>query len=781
MASYDHLPLTRLKGEFERRRHGFGSAPERNHQAHGARIQEEISKTIASFSELPAVEGIDPSLILKVTVESPIDEDEWRKLQMTVLSVDGDQSVVLFANDKSLQEFKRKVTSYQGEIPKDQAGPQYAGLVAAVDSVSLIQPVDRIGRVLNARGYTTPEAFDANDTYTLDFELHRPANQLDIDLSLFRLEKTLTLSGGIVLSSYSGSHMLIMRATGNGNAVRAALALPEVSVVDIPPQPDLAQADLLTIDAGDLPEVTDPPDGAVVIGIIDTGVNFGHPLLAKTEAGAITAVPAWGTSDTFGHGTSVASIAAFGDIAARVAAKNFNAQFRLASARVTSDIGKFPTDISLPDLMQRSIRTLHADHQCRIFNISLGDSRGTYAGGKPDPWTATLDYLARELDVLIIVSSGNRDDLAGAFGDGVVAAYPQFFSNAASRINEPATGANIVAVGAIAHSNGLEHEDEEYAGVRPIAMRDEPSPFTRIGPGIGGMIKPEFVDIGGNAVWDGPSGKLLGGNSKASAGIWTFYHAPIGNSLFTSRSGTSFAAPNLAYKAALLLSRFPDASANLLRALLSISSRIPNASRDRLHALADTEIPMVCGHGLVNAEHAANSDDGRVVFYAEDELPLGQFAIFEVPIPKEFQTLKGDREIRVSLAFDPPVRHTRAAYLGVTMAWRLLRGSSHADVLDRFRKWKKDEGKPPEFAGKNVCWSDIKSTMREYGTLQTGTFLAKRDLSEYGDKYYVAVWALRRWAPDDVRSQKYALCVQLRHQNMTTLYQTLTTPIIVQV
>jgi hypothetical protein len=190
---------------------------------------------------------------------------------------------------------------------------------------------------------------------------------------------------------------------------------------------------------------------------------------------------------------------------------------------------------------------------------------------------------------------------------------------------------------------------------------------------------------------------------------------------------------------------------------------------------------MVCGHGIVDAEQAANSDDGRVVFYAQDELPLGHFAIFEVPIPKEFQTLKGDREIRVSLAFDPPVRHTRAAYIGVTMAWRLLRGSSHAEVLDRFRKWSKDEGEPPKFADKNVCATDLKSTLREYGTLQAGTFLTKRDMTGYGDKYYVAVWALRRWAPEDIKSQKYALCVQLRHQNMTTLYQLLTTPVVIQV
>jgi hypothetical protein len=701
MAVYEHLPLKRLEGVLERRTHGFGLAPVRDAKQHGARVQKEIEDIVSAFHTLPAIEGIDPSLILKVSVVGNIDEDEWRKVGLTILSVDGDKSVVLFADDKSLQDFRHKVEAYQGELPLGQKGPPYANLIGSIENVSLLTALDRIGPALQAAELRQPQNFLAGENYVLDVELYRPPTQEEADIFVYRLKQIMDVSGGAVLSTYSGHQMLIARVECNGDAVRSTLELPEVSIVDFPPQPDLHLEDLSEIDIEQISPGKPPPEDAVVIGIIDSGVNFGHPLLANTEAGAIALNSAWSVSDVVGHGTSVASIAAYGDIAARVAANNFDSQFRIASARVVTDLGTFPKEQSVPDLMEQAITKLHRDYGCRIFNVSLGSNKRIYKGGKPDPWAATLDALARELNVLIIVSAGNRDDLTSSYGDGIVSAYPQYLLTGQSRIIDPATAAIVLSVGAIAHANGIESTDEELAGVRPICGADEPSPFTRTGPGVRGMIKPDMVDFGGNAVWDGPTGALVNGNRKVAAGIWTMHHKPV-ERLFRSRSGTSFAAPNLAYKAALLLSHFPDASANLMRSLLALSASIPKAVALRTRGLSEKNALMACGHGLSSADHAVTSDDGRVVLFAEDELQLDHFAVFEVPIPIEFQTTRGTREIKVALAFDPPVRHTRADYLGVTMGWRLLRGTNESDVFDRYRKWTKEEGKPPEFPPKLV-------------------------------------------------------------------------------
>jgi subtilisin family serine protease len=760
----------------ERRKHPFGKAPDRDHVAHGKRVSEYINDTVVAFEALPKVDGIDPSLILKVHATGPIDEDHWRKLGLVVLSVDGDNSVVLFASDKQLNEFRARVDAYQGELPLDQKSPSYNGLVAPIESVSLLTAEDRIGAVFRLSGHDNVGSFVDSTTYLIDVQLHRPPDKTDSDLFLYRIEKTVAPFGGTLLNSYSGSSMLLARIEVTGDGVRALLQLPEVATIDAPPRPDLATADLGPISLEAVSAGTPPPADAVVIGIIDSGVNFGHPLLASTEALSISLDPSWGTSDTKGHGTQVASIAAFGDIATRYEQANFDAQFRIASARVLSDNGTFPKEVPLPAIMDGAIRTLHSKVGCRIFNISLGDELRPYLGGKIDPWAATLDILARELDVLIIVSAGNRNDLTATLGDGIVDAYPHFLTDVGSRIIEPATAVNVLTVGAIAHANGLDDTDLDLVGVRPICGLNEPSPFTRAGPGIRGMTKPELVDSGGNAVWDGPSNKILTGSQKSSAGIWAFSHLPI-ESLFCSRSGTSLSAPNVAYKAALLLTKFPGASANLLRALLGISAIVPNAITERTGGLKGKAVHATCGHGVANAKYAASSEDDRVVLYAETSLPLDHFAVFEVPIPAEFQTESGEKEIRVSLAFDPIVRHTRADYIGVTMGWRVLRGASQAEVFDQFRKWTKEEGKPPEFPKRFVCSSEPGPKLRETGTLQVGTYTGIADISNYGSKYFVAVWCSRRWAPDSIQEQSFAVCVQLRHKNVNTLYNLVKQPV----
>ena len=360
-----------------------------------------------------------------------------------------------------------------------------------------------------------------------------------------------------------------------------------------------------------------------------------------------------------------------------------------------------------------------------------------------------------------------------------MAAYPQYLLSAASRIIDPATAAIALSVGAVAQGNGLEDADEELAGVRPICGTDEPSPFTRSGPGVWGMIKPDLVDFGGNAVWTDQPGRLSTETRKRQRAYGLCITSLSKNCLDPDQVRHLLLPTSLIRQACC--SHFPSASANLLRSLLVLSANIPRAVALRPRGLNEKVAPMVCGYGVANAESAALSDDGRVVLFAEDELALDHFAVFEVPIPSEFQTEKGTREIKVALAFDPPVRHTRADYIGVTMGWRLVRGTDEGDVFDRYRKWTKDEGKPPEFPPRLICPTDIGPDLRESGTLQVGTYRGKRDISQYGDKYYIAVWCARRWAPPAIEKQRYALSVQLRHENVTTLYQSLTQPVTIQV
>jgi hypothetical protein len=185
----------------------------------------------------------------------------------------------------------------------------------------------------------------------------------------------------------------------------------------------------------------------------------------------------------------------------------------------------------------------------------------------------------------------------------------------------------------------------DHSGERTIAV-------FRVGPGIGGATKPDLVDIGGTVVYDPLVARLRRGEELPSAGILTLHHTFL-DRLFTSGSGTSYAAPRVAFSAAQILGRFPAASANLIRALLVGSAEIPEPASERLALLGPDATRSVCGHGMVNLERAAFSDDARVVLYGEDELAIDHFAVYQIPIPEQFQTQKGDRCIRATLAYAP--------------------------------------------------------------------------------------------------------------------------------
>jgi hypothetical protein len=74
---------------------------------------------------------------------------------------------------------------------------------------------------------------------------------------------------------------------------------------------------------------------------------------------------------------------------------------------VVNDQGQFDDGATIPAQMHDAIRAL-CDQGCRIVNIALGDMhRIPYDGERVSQWTAVLDTLARELDIVIIVSAGN--------------------------------------------------------------------------------------------------------------------------------------------------------------------------------------------------------------------------------------------------------------------------------------------------------------------------------------------------------------------------------------
>jgi Subtilase family len=770
MAQLPHLLLRRLEGELlPRRKHGGGKPTMRDPGEHGPRIQAELEGIVETQKARPRIAEINPALILKIQTTNPIDEADWARVGLTVLATEPNKALVMFATDSELSDFRRRVEAYQREPPKRNKHPEYASFVNAIEDVSEISPNDRIGPALKAQGFQDITGFHDSERLVVDVEIWRPGDD-EVRGYLVRVAARTAELGGSVINEYRGNAATLVRIQGGGTVIRALLELPEIALIDLPPSPDLPPIEFTEITIQDVGQIVPPLPDAAVIGIIDSGISAGHPLLAAAVVGSFGFPDTLGDNDQKGHGTPVAGIAVYGDVGQHVQSRLFNSRFRLASAKVVNEDGLFDDGELVPRQMEYAIRSLHDDYNCQVINISLADIRHP-VGAKPSAWAATLDDLARELDLVIVVTTGNTPRvLVDEFGDGIVDSYPDFLFDQPNRLLEPASAINAITVGSIAHSNGIGEQDGELVGIRPITQRNQPSPFTRVGPGIGRMMKPDFVDYGGTAIFDGPTQTVLDGGRRPPAGILSLHHRYL-DQLFTSRSGTSFARALLAYKAAFIREAFPAASANLVRCLLAIGAEVPDAARACLSEREDESQSNLLGLGIVDIERSLASNEGRVVLYREDRLPVDRFAVYEVPITEAFQITRGQRQIKIALAFDPPVRHTRLDYAGITMNFSLIRGTLAEDVLRHFRKWQKSEGPAFRIPDRFKCPMVPRPKRRERGTLQCATFTAERNIESYGDRYYLVVQCEGGWAAELLREQRFAVAVELQHEADIQLYE----------
>lgn len=773
MPQYEHLRLVRLPEQLERRkRPGFGAPVDRgDFRGHSVRIETQLDEAIATQQRRRRPEFVDPALILRVRMTGSLLEVDWDQLGLTVLSSDADRTLVLFSSNDDLVGFRERLHAYGLGIPAGQKNASYAGFVSSIESIGAVEPRDRIGLHLRESGFTEPDDFFGDDEIVLDLELWDLGSRDLRQQKLTEIASIIEGGDGEVYDEYIGPSISMMRFCGPRSLVAELLSVEEIASIDFPPKPDVANELAMDLELGDLPPIEGAGEDVPVIGVLDSGVNV-HPLLAGVIVGSIGVPASLGDADDFGHGTRVSGMAVYGDLNAQMESGAFTPFARLCSAKVVNRQGGFDDKKLVPSQMREAITSLHSQYGCRIFVSALCDINHVYDGKKVGPWAATLDELARELNVLIVVAAGNGGLQRNAPLEQAVTHYPKYLVDPGNRLFEPAGAINVISVGAISHGEGIGVNVADDVRVRPITQANQPSPFTRAGPGADGSIKPDLVDYGGTAVFDPVLAQIRNGNNLPSAGVLTLHHRHV-EKLFRTGAGTSYSTPMVASKASQLLRVLPGASANLLRALMIGSAVVPDAAKDVVAPLGDDALLSLCGYGQLDVNRAAFSDSARVVLYAEDELPLDHFAVYEVPIPAEYQATGGTRSIRVTLAFDPPVRHTRSDYAGVGMSFRLLRGCDQDFVFEWAKKRTKEQGKPPELKASLDCKMQPSSTVRERSSVQSAVIEFKTDVSKYGDVYYLVVRCESGWAEHQVTHQRYAVVVQLEHKANIQMYERL--------
>ena len=757
-------------------------------------MKSQTEQSVAELAKVRNALGLDPSKLLVLRLET-LDVNQRETLERFDATIveelkekRDDKTVhrllVQFLDQDSLDIFTSECDQYANETTSTSALPpgMRRDLFDALDSVSTVTPEDRTGNRLRREGYPS------RDTFYLDVDLWEPGS-LERSIAVFNDFRNLVNSRGgrVVKDPLRIPSLILIKVEADRSLLNEILQLDVVSLVDLPPVPPPEVAFDLTkpIDAPDeLPSVQlDGPRACVV----DSGVLSGHPFLqgwvvAEEDFDSGEHTP----TDLNGHGTQVGGLITYGDIAKQIVENQWLPRVGLYSAKVLKhDPNSFdPTDGDaifhdverVEDQLKRAIEYFHEEYQCRVFNLSLGHKDRLYDGGRQFPWAELLDKIARELDVLIVISSGNmiNPEIPLAHNSAQFQKeVSQALLHPRHRLIDPATAALCLTVGSIARRDdpiALSH-DNPYAASRCGC----PSPFTRCGPGVAGAVKPELVAPGGNYAVDSSAGSTRWRTRDINLGEPTLNRNYVPDRFLRAVVGSSYAAAQVTHIAARmehsLRSQFGQPpSQNLLRALLVNSARQEEAAIQTFNN-RQSDILDAIGYGEPNVDYCWSSPN-RATLIAEEEVGSRMFHVYSFVVPEEFLEMKGKRSISVSLAYDPPTRLSRLDYIATSM-WLEIFGGLTTDQVIEFRSSYSGDGEPPLVLDKNKLnfkpggqTIKMSTVQKRFWYSNQGTLFSNRRDPNGESTLHVFVGCQPRFPnPTGDDAQTYALVVTLEHEN----------------
>lgn len=719
--SHPHLELAREEPITERRTHGGGARPEEpaNFQQHAEGLRQHLQDVRQATEE--QVGGYDARRLIKIELtDKVLPEELARALDgVQIVSQEDGKLVLAFATDIELDRFEARLTTLA-----NGDDVTYLKVMYALQDVGHWTSDDRKGWALKQAGF--PE----ESLFLLDVELW----PLDRDIAAARtaFEEWLTEIGGERLDAVRQPYLTLYRVRCSAATADRLLNHRDVRTVDLPPRLGLEQS-LLRVDVQEFDDVPSPPDTAPGIVVLDSGLAAGHPMLAPAVGDAQTYISGTTATDDHRHGTTVAGIALYDDVAACVRDGRFVPSLRLFSGRVLDDKNQGQPRL-IQNQIESAVRYFVEQYGCRVFNLSYGDLNKPYQKRHLTGLAVTLDALSRELNVLFVVPTGNfAGDQDGPHDWRTE--YPAYLNNEKAPLLDPAPALNALTVGSLARydqsrQSALYPIDPSY---QPVARVGQPSPFTRAGPSLNGAIKPDLVDYGGNwgvNVRGGPMAKLNIGELSTSRNF-------AAGQPFAQDSGTSFAAPHVAHAAARIFEELPNATPDLCRALLVAHAKPTRACRD-LFAGDGEKLRDLVGYGLVDRSALYRSLEDCATLWAEDAIEHGKHHFYELPIPAEFwEGGRRDRHLTVALAYRPPVRTTRIDYKAVGIMFNVVKAGSLREAAQAFNAATNKKTHP------NISeWSrnrEVTAQQRSRGTVQASTWTIKQPSQSTRDSSWFVV------------------------------------------
>lgn len=665
-----HLRLTDTAHAIDYRGRTGGRGPQerpptRNPQAHAAALRMQLAaleQVVPGVRDAQRQLGLDVENGLLVAFES---EPEFelaydsldlasRGIQLLSVKADGEvRTASVFVPDGELDQFISRIERYAASSVGG-ARPRHEALVSTIAAI----------RAATVESLWT----DAPDRLpplgiAVWWEIWlRRSDQIDF----VTFARTHAQQLGIVVGPETGQVLdrtvVLVRATREALAAATRLLTGIAEIRS--PQSDVAFFTSLPMqeqrdwNSSLLSRCSPADEHASYVCILDTGVNYGHPLLQPllTAGDAVTYNPAWSPADSHGHGTEMAGVVGYGDLAYHLAG---SAPVQLVCRLESSKLIE-PSTPHAPHLYgavtRSAVAAIEIAHPYRRRSFLCAITADA-CDGTASEWSATVDSLASGAEDgvrrLFVFSAGNADP--NLYGN-----YPN--SNFDQTIQDPSQSWNALVVGASTHRWQI--DSVTFPGVTPVGVPGALSPLSTTSRlWTARQLKPDVVLEGGNVGVDAGTGWHY---EPDSLRVLTTGRNVIAEPLVTT-AGTSPASALGAQLAGCVSTGYPDLWPETVRGLIAHSAEWSDQMYGQITGLAGRRqieaLLSVYGYGSPNYGRLMWSADNSLTLLAQSELQpfelrdgevkFKEMHFHDLPWPTEVLEALGETvvEMRVTLSY----------------------------------------------------------------------------------------------------------------------------------
>ncbi|WP_368280363.1 S8 family peptidase [Enterocloster citroniae] len=744
-------------------------------------------KNERNSKNLPTIEGGVPFLL---EIEPTTDVEFLRGLGFEVVCDLDEGFIVVSSEQTNLADFLEKVDGFVNNI-------RGTGNVAKV--YALHTDDDRLKRILSEELYNQWSKLDGATYYTVDISVGcagtgSPPNlpsirkdeaeedynnrvkdkmlqyQLAVDELIMerqtQLENIVSYYDGEFLSSFiedGDSFSVTLKITGIG---LRDVVLNYSYIFEVAFKTDV-MCDVATSNTQEIPDgltIDEPTSDSPIICVIDSGIQENHIYLEKAIVSADSKCLIPGQTSVTdevsygGHGTRVAGAVLYPN--GIPASGIYQLPCFVRNIKILDGNNGLSDNVSREGIIDEAVRlfSVEADNKTKIFNHSIGERKPFYELKHMSAWAAKIDEVSYENDVLFIQAAGNivTEVIKTYIQAGYQ--YPDYLGQQLSQISNPAQSFQALTVGSISHSD---FEDDDIVA---MGKKNEPSSFTRVGPGIWDSIKPDVVEYGGTHAVN-KSGHGIDLTTPEEVCPDLIRRSPQGPAHAKDGIGTSFATPKVSYIASEIQKILPNSSSLLYRALIVQSARWPNISTTLQNNEAQKMLRRV-GYGLPDVNRATQNNTYRATLVSMDPLEIGdkEAHIFTVNVPQELRDVGENYNIllEITLSYAAKPKRTRRShrnYLSTWLDWTCSKkNESRQDFEARIFEADssgQDDGQFPWMIHERQNWGTIKDFARPRQTLQKDWCII--NASDLDETFCIAVRGHKGWG--SLFKAKYAIAV----------------------